>query len=103
MNNKKISNVKTFPGKILWLKFTDGTEGQFCFTDFFELNKELSKELQDDSFFSQVTVNNEFGCIEWPNSYDPSPEVLYAIIKNQKITVKDKVVFDPSLGKNGWL
>ncbi|MBC7429780.1 MAG: DUF2442 domain-containing protein [Bacteriovorax sp.] len=103
MNNQKIIDVKTFPGKTLWLKFQDGFEGTFCFTDFFELNKDLSKKLQDDSYFSQVTINHDFGCIEWPNGYDPSPEVLYAIVRNQKIIISNKVVFDPSLGKNAWL
>jgi hypothetical protein len=102
MNNQKIIEVKTFPGKILWLKFQDGVSGQFCFTDYFELNKDLSKDLMDDSYFSLVTVNPDFACIEWPNGYDPSPNILYAIITNQKIEVNSKVMFDPTLGKDGW-
>lgn len=102
MKNKKIIDVKTFPGKILYLKFQDGLEGEFCFTDYFPCDKEKSIELIQDEYFSKVYVNHKFGCIEWPNGYDPSPEVLYAIISQKKIIVNSKTVFDPALGKNGW-
>lgn len=87
----------------LWLKFSDGVEGEFCFSDYFPCNTELSKKLLNPEYFSKVTVNKEFGCIEWPDGYDPAPDVLYAIIANEKIIVNEKIVFDPALGKAGWL
>jgi hypothetical protein len=103
MKNKKIIAAETYPCKILYLKFEDGLEGKFCFTDYFECDKELSRELREDSYFAQVKVNQAFGNIEWPNGYDPSPAVLYAIISKQKIIVNNKIVFDPALGKNAWI
>jgi hypothetical protein len=99
---KKIIEAKTFPGKIIHLKFQDGVEGEFCFTDYFECNQGISKKLQDETYFQKVSVNHEFGCIEWPNGYDPSPDVLYAIISKQKIIIDNKTVFDPALGKQAW-
>lgn len=103
MKNRKIIEVKALPGKILHLKFNDGLEGEFCFSDYFECEKELSIALQDEAYFSQVKVNHDFGCIEWPNGYDPSPSVLYAIVAKQKIISNKKTVFDPALGKNAWI
>jgi hypothetical protein len=102
MKDKKIVEVKTFPGKILHIKFLDGVEGAFCFTDYFSCDKEKSIELLQDEYFSKVFINKEFGCIEWPNGFDPSPEILYSIISQKKIIVNSKIVFDPALGKNGW-
>ena len=103
MKTRKIITVKVSPGKILYLKFEDGLEGEFCFTDYFKCDKELSRELRDENYFAQVKVNQDFGCIEWPNGYDPSPAVLYAIIAKQKITANNKTVFNPALGKNAWI
>ena len=103
MKIQKIIEAKAFPGKILYLKFADGVEGEFCFTDYFSCDKELSSELKEENYFSQVKVNKEFGCIEWPNGYDPSPDVLYAIVSKQKIIINNKIVFDPSLGKSAWI
>jgi hypothetical protein len=103
MKTRKIIAVKPLPGKRLSLKFDDGLEGEFCFTDFFECDKELSRALCDENYFSQVSVNQDFGCIEWPNGYDPSPAVLYAIIAKQKIISHNKIVFDPALGKKAWI
>lgn len=103
MKSRKIISVSTSPGKILYLKFEDGSEGQFCFTDYFGCDKELSIKLLDDVYFAQVKINQDFGCIEWPNGYDPSPAVLYAIIAKQKIVANNKIVFDPALGKNAWI
>ncbi len=31
------------------------------------------------------------------------PSIMYSIISQQKIIVNEKVVFDPALGKAGWL
>ena len=100
---KKIIDVKTNPQMKLWLKFSDGVEGEFCFGDYFPCNTEVSKKLLNPDYFSKVSVNKEFGCIEWPDGYDPAPDVLYAIITKQKIIVNEKIVFDPALGKSAWL
>lgn len=103
MKTTKIIEVKALPGKKLYLKFSDGLEGIFCFCDYFSCDKEKSIELLNDSYFKKVFLNQEFGSIEWPNGYDPSPEVLYSIISKQKIIIDDLIVFDPSLGKKGWI
>ena len=100
---KKIIEVKASPHMNLWLKFSDGLSGEFCFSDYFKCDTDISRKLLDPTYFSKVKVNNEFGCIEWPNGYDPDPDVLYAIISKQKIIVNEKVVFDPSQGRDAWV
>jgi plasmid maintenance system killer protein len=36
--------------------------------------------LQDRDLFNSVRVNHEWGCIEWPNGVDWSPETLHALV-----------------------
>ncbi|PIP95065.1 MAG: hypothetical protein COW00_17770 [Bdellovibrio sp. CG12_big_fil_rev_8_21_14_0_65_39_13] len=101
MELRKIIEVQTMPGKVLSLKFSDGTAGTLNYEQWFDYQGVFSG-LVDDQIFSQVTVN-EAGTIEWPGEIDLSPEVLYAIVHHQKIIVDDQIVFDPSLGKGAWL
>ena len=37
-----------------------------------------SEPLADPEFFAKVSVNPEWGCVEWPNGYDLCPDALYA-------------------------
>jgi len=101
MELRKIIEVQTMPGKVLSLKFSDGTADTLNYEQWFDYQGVFSG-LVDDQIFSQVTVN-EAGTIEWPGEIDLSPEVLYAIVHHQKIIVDDQIVFDPSLGKGAWL
>jgi len=101
MELRKIIEVQALPGKILSLKFSDGTAGTLNYEQWFDYEGVFS-DLLSDEIFSQVAVN-ETGTIEWPGEIDLSPEVLYAIVHHQKIIVDDQIVFDPSLGKGAWL
>lgn len=101
MELKEITEVIALPEKILYLKFSDGKDGMFCFEDYFPYLG-IFKKLKTESLFFRVSVN-QFGTIEWPGELDLSPEVLYAIITQQKIVINGKTVFDPKLGIKSWL
>lgn len=96
----KIIEVKVLNDKNLYLKFSNGKSGSFNFEDFFSY-KGILKPLSDQVFFNQVSIAD--GTIAWPNEIDFCPDVLYSIITKEKIYHDNKVVFDPSLGKNAWL
>ncbi|NOT77536.1 MAG: DUF2442 domain-containing protein [Bacteriovoracaceae bacterium] len=96
----KIIEVKVLKDKNLYLKFSNGKSGSFNFEDFFSY-KGILKPLSDQNFFNQVSIAD--GTIAWPNEIDFCPDVLYSIITKEKIYHDNKVVFDPSLGKNAWL
>ncbi len=96
----KIIEVKVLNDKNLYLKFSNGKSGSFNFEDFFSY-KGILKPLSDQNFFNQVSIAD--GTIAWPNEIDFCPDVLYSIITKEKIYHDNKVVFDPSLGKNAWL
>lgn len=97
---KKIIEAKILSGKNLFLKFSNGKSGSFNFDDFFTY-KGILEPLKDQNYFNKVSVID--GTIAWPNECDFCPDVLYAIITKEKIYHDNKVVFDPSLGKNSWL
>jgi hypothetical protein len=101
MDLQEVVEALALPEKILYLRFTNGKDGMFCFEDYFPYEG-IFKKLKNKSLFNKVSVN-QFGTIEWPGNLDLSPEVLYAIVTQQKIVVKGKIVFDPSLGKGSWL
>lgn len=101
MEIKKIVETIALPGKFLYLRFSNGKDGIFCFEDYFPY-KGIFKKLKNETLFKKVKVS-KFDTIEWPGEIDLSPSVLYAIITQQKIYLKGKIVFDPSKGKNAWL
>lgn len=101
MEIQEIVEAIALPEKILYLKFSNGKDGMFCFEDYFPY-KGIFKKLKRESIFNKVSVN-QFGTIEWPGNLDLSPEVLYAIITNRKIIIKNKIVFDPNLGQSAWI
>lgn len=101
MELRKIVEALALPEKILYLKFSNGKDGMFCFEDYFPY-KGIFKKLKKESLFKRVYIN-KFGTIEWPGNLDLSPEVLYAIVTQKKIFYKGKIVFDPILGTKSWL
>ncbi len=95
-----IIEAKTLNGKNLFLKFSNGISGSFNFDDYFTY-KGILAPLENQEFFNQISVNE--GTICWPTEIDLCPDVLYSIVTKEKIYHNNKIVFDPSLGKNAWL
>lgn len=59
----------------VWLKFSDGVEGQVDLEK--ELWGEIFQPLKDKSRFAELTVNDELETLVWPNGADFAPEFLY--------------------------
>lgn len=59
---------------VLHVKFDDGTEQTIDFEPV--LYGPLFEPLRDPQLFSQVQLNSEVGCLEWPTGADFDPETL---------------------------
>ena len=60
---------------ILYLRFSDGSEGEVDFEQ--ELEGEIFETLKDISYFKNFTVDQELHTLVWPNGADFAPEFLY--------------------------
>jgi hypothetical protein len=68
-----VDAVRHVRGHVLWLRFSDGVEGEVDFTD--RLHGAYLGPLRDVDLFAQARA--EDGIVVWPNGADSSPEVLY--------------------------
>ena len=74
-----IKDVRPKKNYILLLIFENDEIREFDMKPY--LNKGIFRELQDEQLFNSVRVS--FDTIEWPNSADMDPEILYQ--KSKKI------------------
>jgi hypothetical protein len=75
----KVDDAKYVRDYIVWLKFSDGTEGEVDLKD--ELFGEVFEPLRDREFFKSFAVHPEWLTITWPNGADFAPEFLYAAVQ----------------------
>lgn len=70
-----IIEAKYLDGHRVWLKFSDGTEGQVDLGN--ELHGPIFEPLKDPEFFQQFTLEGH--TLTWPNGADFAPEYLHAL------------------------
>lgn len=70
-----IDEAKYLDGHRVWLKFSDGTEGQVDLGN--ELGGPVFEPLKDPEFFQQFTLEGH--TLTWPNGADFAPEYLHAL------------------------
>lgn len=70
-----VTDVRYISGFRLWLRFSDGTEGEIDLSS--ELWGPMFEPLADPAAFARVAVNPELRTIAWPNGADFAPEFLY--------------------------
>lgn len=70
-----VVNVKLLGGYKLHLQFDDGAHGDVDVSKLISF-KEIFEPLNDEEFFSRVTVNKDIGTICWENGADLSPTYL---------------------------
>ncbi|MFG1505543.1 hypothetical protein [Halobacteriovorax sp. RZ-3] len=80
----KISNTK------VELRYESGEKGVIDLALYF-----------NDVDLTDLQLNSEFNIIEYSDTEIDS-NILYSILTMKPITHKDKVVFDPSLGRKAW-
>ena len=87
---KDISSVQLLENYQLHLKFEDNQEGVVDISQLIEFTG-IFASLQDLSYFNQVKLNLEWGTIYWENGADLDPDVLYSIVTNQPIQIKETI------------
>lgn len=71
----RIREVQTLGKLFVKLTFEDGLEKTVDLEPYFK--GPVFDEIREPSRFRQVKVNEEFGCLEWPNGADLCNDVLY--------------------------
>jgi hypothetical protein len=70
-----IEEAKYLNGHRVWLKFSNGTDGQVDLKD--ELNGPIFEPLKDPEYFKMFTLEGH--TLAWPNGADFAPEHLHAL------------------------
>lgn len=75
----RILEAKPLEGHRVHLRFDDGAEGVIDIASIVALEG-VFEPLRDRSFFEQVRVDPDFGCLYWPNEADLDPDVLHSLV-----------------------
>ena len=73
-----VCDVKVRGPHRLWLRFTDGAEGEIDLGQ--QLTGPIFQPLRDPSAFAAVRVDPEIRTIAWPNGADFAPEFLRSLL-----------------------
>jgi Protein of unknown function (DUF2442) len=71
----RLISAKPLPDYKLQVVFNDGTEGIFCVEP--KQRGGVFLRLLDLNVFNAVSVNSDFGCVEWPGGVDLCPEAMH--------------------------
>ena len=71
----RVIDAKYIKDYILFLRFSDGSEGEIDFEQ--ELEGEIFEPLRDIPYFKKFIVNQDLHTVVWPNDADFAPEFLY--------------------------
>jgi len=72
----RIVSAKPLPGCRLKVTFNDGVSGIFSVEP--KRRGGVFLKLLDTKIFNAVTVNPDFGCVEWPGGVDLCPDTMHA-------------------------
>jgi hypothetical protein len=88
------------------ITFADGVYGKFNFENYFDYLG-YYQFLNDLTLFLKINVHPLGHYAYWVNDDSQEVEIdsaiLYAICENKPIIVNDKIIFDPSRGKEAWM
>jgi hypothetical protein len=83
---KDIIEVRPTGDYRLRLRFEDGVEGEVDVAELVRFEGVFAP-LKDRAEFVKVTVNPDLGTICWPSGADLDPDVLYAKVTGEEISV----------------
>jgi hypothetical protein len=75
----KITDARYVRDYVVWLKFSDGVEGEVDLKD--ELFGEVFEPLKNKEFFKKFVLHPDWLTISWPNGADFAPEFLYSAVQ----------------------
>ena len=83
---RDITAVRPTQDYRLELRFDDGTQGEIDVSELIRFDGVFAP-LKDLAEFTKVRVDPELGTIRWPNGADLDPDVLYARITGEPISI----------------
>jgi len=89
----KVIEVKPLKNYWVWIKFSDGIEGEVDLSDL--VGKGVFSTWKDTKFFNSVFIDPESHTIAWEGRIDLCPDTLYAKVLGVEplsILKKEKVV-----------
>jgi hypothetical protein len=78
----RIVQVKPLEGYRLWVRFDDGLEGIYAVEP--EQRGGVFCQVCDPEAFNAVTINDDFGCVEWPGGIDLCPTAMHEDLAQRK-------------------
>ena len=83
---KDVVEVRPLGGHRLFIRFEDGVQGALNIADFVRFDG-VFEPLRDPARFAEVRVDRGLGTICWPNGADLAPDVLYARLTDNRLSV----------------
>ena len=71
----RIETVQPLAGYRLKVRFSDGLEGIYSVEP--ERRGGVFLKLLEAKTFNAVTINSDFGCVEWPGGIDLCPDTMH--------------------------
>ncbi len=85
----RIVSAKPLPSHSLRVRFNDGLEGVYAVEP--ERRGGVFMQLRDPAVFNAVTLNEDFGCVEWPGGIDLCPAAMHAeMVRGSTTAVADR-------------
>ena len=82
----RIVSAEPLPGCRLKIAFNDGVSGIFAVEP--ERRGGVFLKLLDARIFNAVTVNPDFGCVEWPGGVDLCPDAMHQAMAGSESEVE---------------
>lgn len=79
----RILTARPLSGHRLQVCFDDGLEGVFSVEP--ERRGGVFLKLLDARVFNAVTVNSDFGCVEWPGGVDLCPDTMHQAMTGAEV------------------
>jgi len=81
----RVVEVKPLEGYCLWVRFSDGVEGVYEVEP--ERRGGVFHRLLDPAAFNAVTIDDDFGCVEWPGGVDLCPTAMHEELTHRNAAV----------------
>lgn len=85
---KDIVEARAIEGHKIYIRFEDGIDGEIDLSDLVTFQGVFAP-LQDPRELAKLRVDPEVGTICWPSGADLDPDVLYALLTNEPIAVRE--------------
>ena len=96
----RIEAAEPLSGYRLKVRFNDGLEGIYPVEP--ERRGGVFLKLLDSKTFNAVTINSDFGCVEWPGGVDLCPDTMHQAMttSESKVAARSEAVLREEPKKN---